>query len=258
MLIAEKPLNLPLSKRFTADLCATLVAGFALTWLITPMDAAVTTNMSGKSTILRSLGDSFKEIGTRPHRYLRRPEFGIVFGVISSTYLAKNGSDSYCAFHNMSNERTAFIKFWTVFAVNGSLCVFWRDPQFAKIFGTKAPSRVPVVSYFFWFSRDVFHALGAVVAPDYVEKKYSLTTEQWRYCQLSFPLLIQVATTPCHLIGLDFYNIKESTLMARMGRTVKAWGPSFAVRCVRMFPPWSVGLVANRQIREYIMGHMDE
>eukprot|EP01083_Nonionella_stella_P165741 552268_1 len=227
--------HLPLSKRFSADLGAALVAGFAVSWLITPMDAAVTANMSGKCSIIRSLGQSFKEIGTRPHRYLRRPEFGIVFGVFSMTYLAKNGTDSYCAFKHMSNERTSFIKFWTVFAVNGSLCVLWRDPQFAKIFGTKIPSAVPAISYFCWVSRDVFHALGAVVAPDYVEKKYSLTHEQWRYCQMSFPLLIQVATTPCHLLGLDFYNIKESTLGARVLRTAKASVPTFAIRCVRMF-----------------------
>eukprot|EP00486_Rosalina_sp_Unknown_P000079 CAMPEP_0201565966 /NCGR_PEP_ID=MMETSP0190_2-20130828/5452_1 /ASSEMBLY_ACC=CAM_ASM_000263 /TAXON_ID=37353 /ORGANISM="Rosalina sp." /LENGTH=53 /DNA_ID=CAMNT_0047984089 /DNA_START=13 /DNA_END=170 /DNA_ORIENTATION=+ len=48
--------GLPLTKRLTADLGAALGAGFALSWLITPMDAAVTENMSGKSTLGKSLG----------------------------------------------------------------------------------------------------------------------------------------------------------------------------------------------------------
>eukprot|EP01084_Bolivina_argentea_P309857 536011_1 len=250
--------GLPLQKRFTADIGAAFGAGFALSWLITPMDAAVTENMSGKTTMGKSLKSSFKEILTRPHRYLRRPEYGIIFGVYSMTYLAKNGTDSYCAFKNMSNEQTAFVKFWTVLAVNGSLCIFWRDPQFAKIFATKPPSAVPALSYALWALRDVVHTMGAVVAPDYVEKRYSLTPEQWGYCQLSFPLIIQTLTTPCHLIGLDFYNFKESTFGARIGRTASQYVPSVAVRCVRMFPPWSIGLLANRKIRNYIMEGMDK
>ena len=110
--------GLPLSKRLTADLGAALGAGFALSWLITPMDAAVTENMSGKSTLGKSLGSSFKEILTRPHRYLRRPEFGIIFGVYSATYLTKNATDSYCAYKGMSNETTAVIKFWTVLGIH--------------------------------------------------------------------------------------------------------------------------------------------
>eukprot|EP01084_Bolivina_argentea_P068241 124184_1 len=142
--------NLPLSKRFTADLGAALGAGFALSWLIAPMDAAVTENMSGKATLGGSLSKSFREILTRPHRYIRRPEFGIIFGVYSATYMAKNATDSYCSYKAMSNETTAFIKFWTVLAINGSLCVFWRDPQFAKIFGSKTPTSVPALSYTLW------------------------------------------------------------------------------------------------------------
>lgn len=117
---------------------------------------------------------------------------------------------------------------------------------------------MPAISYFFWISRDVVHTMGAVVAPDYVEKRYQLTQEQWRYCQLSFPLLVQSLTTPCHLMGLDYYNQKESTLTARIGRTCVKWIPTMAIRCVRMFPPWSIGLLANREIRNYIIGNMEQ
>jgi len=250
--------NLPLSKRFTADFGAALGAGFALTWLIAPMDAAVTENMSGKRTLGASLSASGKEILTAPHRYLRRPEFGIIFGVYAATYMAKNATDSYCSYHKMSNETTSFIKFWTVLGVNGSLCVFWRDPQFAKIFGSKAPTSVPALSYALWIGRDTIHTLGAVVAPDYVEKRYNLTPEQWRYCQLSFPLLVQSLTTPCHLMGLDYYNNPDSKVMARVGRTCQKWIPTMMLRCVRMFPPWSVGLVANKEIRNAILSKFED
>merc|ERR1712217_979783 len=101
------------------------------------MDCAVTQSMSGASTLTGSLKDSFKTILTRPHQYMRRPEFGIIFGVYGATYLSKNGIDSYCDFKKMSNEQTAFLKFWGVLAVNGSLCVFWRTLNLQKYLDQK-------------------------------------------------------------------------------------------------------------------------
>ena len=106
--------SLSLSQKLMADFGAALGAGFALSPFITPMDAAITASMSGKSTILSSLGSSFKEILITPHRYMRRPEFGIIFGVYGATYAAKNAIDSFCAHNNYSNDTTSFIKFWGV------------------------------------------------------------------------------------------------------------------------------------------------
>lgn len=245
--------EITLSKRFASDIGAGMGAAFATAPFITPMDAAVTESMSGRTTIGQSLKSSFKEILTRPHRYMMRPEYRVVYGTYAATYVAKNTIDSYCTHHNKSNEVTSFWKFWGVLAVNGSLCVFWRDPVFAKIFGTKAATKVPAISYVFWASRDVIHTTGAVVAPDYCERAFDLTKDQWRIAQVTFPLLVQSITTPVHLLGLDYYNIKDGTFGARMSRTATKWIPSMLVRMCRMFPPWSVGLVANREIKNYLM-----
>lgn len=110
--------SLSLTQRWTADFGAALGAGFALSFLIAPMDCAVTESMSGKSTLTGSLKQSMKMIVTRPHQYMRRPEFGIIFGVYGATYFSKNGIDSYCDFKKMSNEQTAFLKFWGVLGMN--------------------------------------------------------------------------------------------------------------------------------------------
>lgn len=137
-------------------------------------------------------------------------------------------------------------------AVNGSACIFWRDPSFAKIFGTKTPSSVPFLSYVFWFGRDVCHTIGAVVTPDYLESAYALTALQWKIAQFSCPLLVQFITSPLHLFGLDMYNNRESTFRCRMSRVSQLYFPSVGVRMCRMMAPWSIGLIANREIREYL------
>jgi len=165
--------------------------------------------------------------------------------------------DSICTHYNKSNEETSFWKFWIVFAVNGGLSVFWRDPKFAKIFGTKVPSKVPTMSYVFWMSRDCVHIIGSAVIPDYMEKEYGLTKDQWRMAQLLCPLLIQTVTTPLNLFGLDYYNNSEDRFNARWKRVRSKWIPTMFIRMLRMFPPWSVGLIANREIKNYLTQQLE-
>ena len=187
-----------------------------------------------------------------PHLYAVRPEFKIILGVYAATYASKNCTESFCQSRKMSNESEAFWKFWLVLGINGGLCIFWRDPQFAKIFGSKVPTAIPKVSYSLWAARDVVHTFGSVILPDYCEKRYNLTKDQWRMCQVTFPLIVQIITTPIHLLGLDYYNIKDASFGERSGRILKQWAPACGIRMLRMFPPWSIGLLVNRSIRDSI------
>ena len=107
------------------------------------------------------------------------------------------------------------------------------------------------MSYFLWLARDIVHTTGSVVVPDYLQEKFNLTKDQWRQAQVALPLIMQLFTTPLHLYGLDIYNNKESRVAERFGRVGKLYVPSVAIRMVRMFPPWSVGLVVNREVRDY-------
>eukprot|EP01084_Bolivina_argentea_P160282 279141_1 len=255
MAIETRSTNLEpsLATRFAGDLLASGAVGFVLSWFITPMDSAITENMSGKATMKRSLQRSLQTIFTRPHQYMMKPAFGIVYGVIGLTYVAKNVTDSFTTYHQWNNETAALLQTWTVFGVNMSLCVFWRDPKFSKIFGTKLPTKSPIGSYICWVSRDIAHAGLAVVAPDYVERRYNLTQQQWKLCAITFPLLTQIINGPLHLMGLDYYNIKESGFIQRLVRVRKHAISTILVRAVRMIPTWSIGLIVNREIRDYII-----
>ena len=75
--------------------------------------------------------------------------------------------------------------------------------------------------------------------------------------QVSFPLIVQLITTPCHLYGLDVYNEKSSSFGARMSRISGKYVSTVGLRMIRMFPPWSVGLVANREIGKYIRNNIE-
>lgn len=253
------PLPLPkghdksLTHRLLIDTAVGGFAGFSLAWFITPMDQAVMESMSGKKTLIGSLKSSGRDIFKTPFKYVRSPQYGYVVGTYAGTYLSKNVSDTMCVYTKQTPEKTAFYKFWLVFAFNGGLSVFWKDPGMARLFGTGSAVKMPPSVYGAWALRDGVHLVGACLAADYLEEKLGWTKAQWRNAQLAFPLMIQIVTTPLHLTGLDFFNHKKSSIGDRFARVRKAWLPSAGIRMIRMFAPWSLGLLICRDLRDYLI-----
>ena len=100
-------------RRLLVDSVVGVTAGFALSWIITPMDCAVMESMAHQQTTVRSsLTVAARQIVSKPHRYMRLPQFKYVLGTYSSTYLMKNYVDTVCKTSQCSAEQTAMYKFW--------------------------------------------------------------------------------------------------------------------------------------------------
>jgi len=260
------------ASRLAVDSVVGVSAGFALSWFITPMDCAVMESMAThKTTVTSALRQSLGQIISAPHRYMASPQFKYVLGTYSGTYLAKNYTDTICKATHQDAEQTAFYKFWLVFAVNGGLSVFWKDPGLARIVRSSAtttakttPPSALRITYLWWLSRDTAHILGASVLPDYLEEKFHLTHQQWQIAQLTCPLITQLFTTPLHLLGLDYFNYykkdaqKGVSMVDRLRRVGAGYQGAVAVRMVRMWAPWSIGLLINRELRDYLNGDVHD
>ena len=265
------------SQRLWVDSIVGTTAGFALSWFITPMDCAVMESMASQKqiTVVQSLRNSLSTIITRPHKYMIKPEFSYVFGTYGGTYLAKNYVDTICKYKHQSPEQTAFYKFWIVFAVNGGLSVFWKDPGLARIVKENVAEQLSISSavaakavapsmkmtYLWWIGRDLTHMFGAAVLPDYCEDKFKWTHKQWQMAQLTFPVITQLFTTPLHLMGLDYFNHQQGTestanigMMDRLKRVRVSYIGAAGIRMCRMWAPWSIGLLINRELRDYLNG----
>ena len=259
------------SQRLLTDTLVGITAGFSLSWVITPLDYAVMESMASqkKVSVISSLRTSMNKIMFTPHRYMFLPEFRYVFGTYSLTYLAKNYIDTICKATHQDAEHTAFYKFWLVFAVNGGISVFWKDPGLARIVkenvsstlksSVAATSGTPSMklTYLWWIGRDLTHMFGAAVFPDYCEEKFKWTHKQWQIAQLTFPVMTQLFTTPFHLMGLDYFNHQQGQgikYMDRLKRVRREYFGACGVRMIRMWAPWSIGLVINRELRDYLNG----
>merc|ERR1719273_1491992 len=246
------PEKKPLSKRVIADFLAGGVAGFAVTPVISAVDRALAENASGKCNLWTSFFNSFREMGSAPIKFLKSPQFAWIWLVYGGTYVGVNVTESMC---EHTNTDPAMPKWAASFVVNTSTCIA-KDRAFAKLFGASAPdpTKSMKMSYCAWLGRDLISMGVFFTLPPIVGKQIASITgnEKNGYyaAQIALPLLVQTITTPIHLLGYDIYNNPGNTASQRIAFMQKDYWQNVSIRMVRMAPPWSIGTILNKELRE--------
>jgi len=249
--VEQKP---PLSKLLIGDVGAALLAGVAVTPIISAVDRALAENASGKMKLWPSFFNSFREMGTAPIKFLRSPQFFWVWATYGGTYMGVNMCKSVCS---VNNYDTKYPVLGTSFCVNTTLCIM-KDQAFAKLYGTKAAAKVPLGSYGAWLGRDIISMAFIFTLPPIVGKhiaEYTGNEKNGYYVsQFCLPLLMQTFTTPIHLLGYDIYNNPSNTVSQRIAFMGKDYFSNVGVRMIRMCPPWSIGTIGNTTLRNTFHG----
>jgi len=246
------PEKKPLSKKVVADFLAGGISGFAVTPVISAVDRALAENASGKSPLWTSFFSSFREMGSAPITFLKSPQFAWIWLVYGGTYVGVNVCESVC---DHTDTDVAMPKWLTSFVVNTSTCIA-KDRAFAKLFGASAPdaTKSMKMSYCAWLTRDLISMGVFFTLPPIVGKQIANFTgsEQNGYyaAQIALPLLVQTITTPIHLLGYDFYNNPNNTVGQRIQFMKKDYWQNVSIRMVRMAPPWSIGTILNKELRQ--------
>jgi hypothetical protein len=69
--------------------------------------------------------------------------------------------------------------------------------------------------------------------------------------QLACPAVMQVISTPLHLLGLDMYNNAKATPGQRFSLIRREYVKSVLARVARIAPAFGVGGVGNAYVRSY-------
>ena len=77
--------------------------------------------------------------------------------------------------------------------------------------------------------------------------------------QFAAPAMVQIVSTPVHLLGLDIYNRPAVTAgwRDRWGMIKKNWGVSVVARVCRIVPAFGVGGVVNYRVRRGLMEKLE-
>lgn len=245
----DERLNICLN-RFYYDVTAAIGASLLVSPFIAPIDVAVACTASGKSTIINTLRSVGTTIITSPQTFFMDKPFLRVYSLYAGTYAANNTIDTICKIYEIND---VIPKLLGVTAVNMCLSLL-RDTTFAQLFGKKAPTRVPNISYCIWLCRDVIAMAGAFILPQHFCKllmKYSSEPKPQleKTSQFMCPILIQVFNLITHLFGYDFYNNSKSKFRNRCSRIAKTYLKALPLRCFRIGTAYGIGGINNKKLR---------
>ncbi|KAI9154887.1 carbapenem antibiotics biosynthesis protein carD [Paramyrothecium foliicola] len=265
----------------SADSIATNVGAAAVaSATVSPLVSVIDSSIIRKSATGQSIGSclkfSLKAIAKSPMTLARSRPFHLVFGVYFFTYATANFIDSaYAAKEGLSpaTQTSTGTKFVATTAVSTGLCIY-KDARLARLFGV-AQSAVPMRSYQLFLLRDAVTVyacfnLPTIMAPWLAHLASS--TEMGRYAkalkseavslktsQLLLPAMVQLVSTPIHLLGLDYYNKQAPISIWTRLRTVRDhFGPSVMLRVLRIVPAFGVGNVINTEVRQARLGSSRE
>ncbi|KAI1381830.1 hypothetical protein F4677DRAFT_399866 [Hypoxylon crocopeplum] len=259
-----KNLGLRLGADFTSAACAASIVAP----LISLIDRSIMENASGRNTLANSLKTSFRTLLVRPHTMLFSKPVALIFMVYGGTYLTANTLDtatSTARDQPATHVTTGTAKFAASSAANVGLCIY-KDQVYVKLFGPGGPPRpVPLPSYFLFTLRDCLTIFASFNVPPLLgpaltdrmgtelRKKVSGTT----VAQFAAPALVQLLSTPVHLLGLDLYNRPAAggkvSWRDRWTQVRKNWAISTAARICRIVPAFGLGGTVNMKVRRNLM-----
>ena len=186
----------------------------------------------------------------------------------SSTYLTANTIDTQHSIRHglpASTVSPTTTKFLATSTTNMSLSLV-KDAQFTRLFGAavSSPRPVPTPSFALFAIRDsmtIFASfnLPSIIAPSLpVGEMWEKTVmSKMSTAQFLAPAVVQIASTPLHLLGLDLYNRPsgESKVawQSRASKIWKDWAKSTGMRMARIVPAFGIGGVINASVRGRLM-----
>jgi hypothetical protein len=244
-------------RRVLCDWAAGIAAAFTVSPIIMTVDKAVVESASGTKSVWRSAQATVLGIAKSPIKFFVSREFGWIFFVYGSTYMAANSIDSICKITHTSDILPKLIG---VTAVNMTASIL-KDRAFAYYFGRKVNNKVGSISLLLWLLRDVLTMAAAFVIPSRASKliqEAGFSKEQADKVSLfSFPVFFQLFLTPVHLLGYDFYNYKDRAFRGRVDYLKPMYLSTVGIRMIRMGSAYGIGGVNNKNFRHRLISRFE-
>jgi hypothetical protein len=107
-----------------------------------------------------------------------------------------------------------------------------------------------------WTFRDFLAMYAFITLPPIVGRTVGDFTGNQKLgsysAQFAVPLLFCYILTPIHLYGYDAYNNPHHTIRETAALIQKDYHKTVMLKMVRSLPPWTIGVIANAELRIYL------
>ena len=252
--------------RVPKELGCAATASFLVSPLVSIIDKAIVQDITGVSSLLRSMGDASKQMVYQPKAFFGGLSFRLTFAVYFGTYAVANLSEAALDFADEKHEtKRKVIKVSSASVTNIGLLA-WRDSVFAREFASdksKVPAKTPVRTFALFGARD-FVTMGATfyAAPmltNVLVRQYGWDRHQAEITSsLSLPVAAQFLTAPLHIHAIDYFNRPEASVNERFAQIKKEMGRVCFARGLRILPAFGIGSFSNNKFRELTIRQPNE
>ncbi|CAN0178445.1 unnamed protein product [Ectocarpus sp. 4 AP-2014] len=245
-----------LAARLASDFAAASMASLMVSPFISIVDRAIIQSASGSMGMKASVAQGFRVLATKPALFLARPDFICTFCLYGATYLAANTISTMADEFSRSDTMPKFLG-TTAINMPGSIA---KDQALTKIFGVVgSAAKVPAASFALFTVRDVATMAAAFTLPTpmstRMQQDFGVDSGMADMTsQLVSPGLVQLFSTPVHILGLDLYNHPRSSCRARLRVVQDSFMPAIAMRVARIGVAFGVGGLGNTSIRNKLHG----
>jgi hypothetical protein len=247
----------PLGTGMTVAVASGMTAAVLSAPFIAIVDAAITSNASGREPLWSAVKNGFSELLKKPAYFIRKPSFLWISAVYSATYVVANTTQLLCQRADVSYDMP---KFGATSATNIGMSAL-KDRAFAKMYAArgKPASAFPTVSLGLFAARDALTIAASFTLPPritpWVEASTGLPHDIARgLVQFVTPLGAQVFSVPMHLVALDLYNNPANP--ARSAFVRREYTKTLLARWGRIFPAYGIGGVINLQMQDFLNARM--
>ena len=240
----------PLLDTIKIDVFAAVASAACTSPFISIIDKAIFSNASGKEKLTASLSNGFKMLLTQPVNFAKNPSFLWIWFVYSGTYIVANSTESI-----FKHQKKDYIlpKFIASSVANVSLSLA-KDNYFTRAYGNGQARKVPLSSISLYGIRDSSTILASFILPPKVagqlHNRFGLSSKSSTVIsQLATPCLMQLGSTPLHLLGMDLYNHKDKSPSDRIKFIRREYWGTVGARMGRIFPAFGIGGLVNTQLR---------
>ncbi|KAJ3242317.1 hypothetical protein HDU81_005069 [Chytriomyces hyalinus] len=232
------------------DIVAALATSAVVAPFVAIIDRSIISNASGRMPLMAGLQDGFRTLATRPALLARQPSVVAVFSVYAITYITANSSETIAV---SVNADPLLPKFLASSTVNIAACVY-KDKLLAHWCSLGPARPFPMGSYGLFGLRDSLTVAASFSLPPYLSNMLQSNTSMSKtscdsISQLALPCMVQLISTPIHLLGLDYYNNPSATVVQRAQVVRRDFIPSTLARMGRILPAFGFGGLVNNKTR---------
>lgn len=228
------------------EVFAGLTSSLIIAPIMTIIDISIIKSQMQKQNLSKSITDNITFYSANRKSFIK--PMNIMNVVYTSTYCTANLTELFCKKNSIDYKLPTLL---ATSAVN-ILTIMYKDSTYSQLLKKQKSSSFPLKSNMLFAIRDMSTIMTCFIwkkdVVNYMDK-YMAHNKSEVIASIFMPSLIQVFSTPLHILAIDIYEHPEHTFQERIKRIPSIYRSVLLGRVLRAVPAFGIGGFINDMLR---------